>query len=93
MNITLSQIKDTLSNSDPLFTEELAQQAKKITEQYFGRTIALYAPIYLSNYCSSHCTYCGFNNHQKIKRVKLTEEQIPVEMKHVAAQGIESISM
>jgi len=91
MNISLSKIKDTLANTDPLFTEELARQAKDLTEQYFGRTIALYAPLYLSNYCSSYCTYCGFNNHQRIKRTKLSEEQIQTEMKHVAAQGIENI--
>ncbi len=89
--ITLSEIQNTLDNSDPAFTEQLAQKAQSLTEQYFGRTISLYAPIYLSNYCSSHCTYCGFNSHNRIERMKLTAEQMHKEMAHVAQTGIENI--
>lgn len=89
--ITLYEIKNILSNNDPLFLEELAQRSSSITRQYFGRTISLYAPVYLSNYCSSHCTYCGFNSHHRIERIKLTTQQMHDEMEHVADSGIENI--
>ncbi len=89
--ITISQIKNILDNNDPKATEELARKSKKLTEQYFGRTISLYTPLYLSNYCSSYCTYCGFNSHNQIHRMKLTEEQMPKEMEHIANTGIENI--
>ena len=89
--ITLSDIKHTLNNKSPKYTEELAHKAKTITQQYFGRTMSLYAPLYLSNYCSSHCTYCGFHSKNKIKRIRLTEEQMHKEMDKVARTGIESI--
>ncbi len=89
--ITLNEIKNTLTNNDPLFLEELAQKSANLTRQYFGRTISLYAPIYLSNYCSSHCTYCGFNSHNRIDRIKLTHEQMHAEMQHVAKTGIKNI--
>lgn len=89
--ITLNEIKNTLTNNDPLLLEELAQKSANLTRQYFGRTISLYAPIYLSNYCSSHCTYCGFNSHNRIDRIKLTNEQMHAEMKHVAHSGIKNI--
>lgn len=71
--------------------EELAQGSARLTRQYFGRTISLYAPLYLSNYCSSHCTYCGFHSHNKIERIKLKPEEIHREMEHVADTGIENI--
>ncbi len=87
----LSEIRNILDNTDPLFLENLAQQAKKIKEQYFGRTITLYAPLYLSNYCTSYCTYCGFHSHNRIQRFKLTAEQMHPEMKFLADQGIENI--
>jgi len=89
--ITFSEIQKTLQNPSPKITEQLAQQASKLTQQYFGRTISIYAPIYLSNYCSSHCTYCGFNSHNRIQRIKLTSEQIHKEMRWVSQTGIESI--
>jgi 2-iminoacetate synthase len=89
--ITLSEIKGILNNPSPEFLEDLAQQSKQITQQYFGRTISLYAPLYLSNFCSSHCTYCGFHSHNRIKRFKLTDKEMHQEMKFVAGQGIENI--
>lgn len=89
--ITLKQIEEILTDQDRRHLESLARQSARLTRQYFGRTISLYAPIYLSNYCSSHCTYCGFSSHNKIHRVRLTSEQIQQEMIRVAGTGIESI--
>ncbi|MBF0479962.1 MAG: 2-iminoacetate synthase ThiH [Candidatus Omnitrophica bacterium] len=89
--ISLNEIKDILSNDDPAFLEMLAQNARSLTEQYFGRTVTLYAPIYISNYCSSHCTYCGFHNHHKIKRFKLSLDQIKQEMQFIASKKIRNI--
>ncbi len=89
--ITLQELKNILADESPQRLEELAQKARRITQQYFGRTISLYAPLYLSNYCSSHCTYCGFHSHNKIKRLKLTPEKMHEEMRHVAGKGIENI--
>src|SRR3954470_16769247 len=89
--ISLQKINDLLKDQRPESLEELAQQAASVTRQYFGRAISLYAPLYLSNYCSSHCTYCGFHSHNKINRIKLTPEQMHTEMKHVADTNIENI--
>lgn len=89
--ITLPEIKAVLDNQDPSFLEHLAQESQRITKQYFGRTISLYAPVYLSNYCSSHCTYCGFHSKNRIRRVRLTAEQMRREMMAVADKGIEQI--
>jgi 2-iminoacetate synthase len=89
--ITPSQIQNLLDNHTPQDLERLACQAEKLTRQYFGHTISLYAPIYLSNFCSSYCTYCGFHSHHKIERFKLTQEQMHQEMKFVSGQGIENV--
>jgi 2-iminoacetate synthase len=89
--MTQSEIKQILNNKDPIFLERLARQSKTVKEQFFGRTIALYAPLYLSNYCSSYCTYCGFHSHNRIKRFKLTPEQMRKEMTYLADSGIENV--
>lgn len=91
MNLSLNNIKSILNNNDPAVTEALAQKASALTRQYFGRTIALYTPLYISNYCSSYCTYCGFNSHHKINRIKLTPEQIDQEAGRIAEMGIEDL--
>ena len=33
----------------------------RLTVERFGRTMQLYAPLYLSNVCANVCTYCGFS--------------------------------
>ncbi len=91
MHCDLANIQDILSDQDPQLTERLAQEAARITRQYFGRAISLYAPLYISNYCSCFCTYCGFNNHNHIPRLKLTADQIEQEMQKIAHSGIENI--
>jgi 2-iminoacetate synthase len=89
--ITVTEIENILSDKTPGSVESLANIAKQLTEQNFGRTISLYTPLYLSNYCSSQCTYCGFNNKNKINRMKLTPEQMHEEMKLISSTGIENI--
>ena len=55
--------------------ETLATRAHQITRQRFGRTILLYAPLYLSNECHNGCRYCGFSadNHLRRKTLSLAE--------------------
>lgn len=89
--IGLVEIKNILHDQNPELTEQLAQNAGHLTRQYFGRTITLYAPLYLSNFCSSHCTYCGFHSRHRIPRFKLTAAQMRQEMSFLAKQGIENI--
>lgn len=91
--ITLPHIKNILNDPRPESVEELAQQAAQLTRQQFGRAISLYGPLYLSNFCSSHCTYCGFHSQNKIQRMKLEPEQYRREMQFIRAQGIRNILM
>lgn len=89
--LTIDQISSILEDPSRSRLEELAQNAAQITRQYFGRAISLYTPLYVSNYCASHCTYCGFHRNNKIPRVKLSLDEINAEMKTIAATGIRNI--
>src|SRR5450631_2017093 len=91
--MTFQQIKNILNDKNPQSVEALAQQAAQLTRQYFGRAISLYGPLYLSNFCSSHCTYCGFHSQNKIQRLKLEPEQYRKEMQFIHASGIRNILM
>ena len=89
--ISFAELKNILDNNDRNFIEGLAQKARTITIQYFGRAISIYAPLYLSNFCDNHCVYCGFNRTMKVERKKLTLEEMHQEMKKVSQTGIQSI--
>jgi 2-iminoacetate synthase len=71
--------------------EEMAEAALELTRQNFGRTIGLYAPLYLSNYCDNHCVYCGFHSKMKIERRKLSANEIEKECRAIKDTGIQNI--
>jgi 2-iminoacetate synthase len=71
--------------------EWMAQKANQLTVQNFGRVILLYTPMYLSDYCTNKCTYCGFNVTNAFTRKQLTMEEVEKEAQTVAASGIQHI--
>lgn len=80
-----------LSNEAEKYLEEMAQKAHRLTVQNFGKTILLFTPLYLSNFCVNRCSYCGFNIENKIKRKKLTFEEIEEEAKVISSTGLRHI--
>lgn len=80
-----------LSPSAAPFLEEMAQLAREETRKHFGNSVYLFTPVYISNYCENYCIYCGFNCHNRIKRAKLTYEEIEKELKAVADTGLEEV--
>ena len=73
------------------YLEEIAQLAHHLTIQRFGRTIRLYAPLYLSNYCANSCRYCGFNRENKFKRTRLSVDQAFEEANIIASERFKDI--
>lgn len=54
------------------FLEPMARLARNLTLRRFGKIIQLYAPLYISNYCTNHCVYCGFNASHPVPRRTLS---------------------
>ena len=73
------------------FLEEMAQKAHAITLRRFGRTILLYAPLYLSNECHNSCLYCGFSVNNPIPRRTLTLDEIERNARILHDQGFRHI--
>jgi 2-iminoacetate synthase len=71
--------------------EALAQQAHALTLKNFGRTMRLFAPLYLSNECINNCRYCGFSRDNPILRVTLSVEQVVAEGRHLAREGFRHV--
>ncbi|VEJ07322.1 thiamine biosynthesis protein ThiH [Campylobacter lari] len=81
--LNIEDLKALLSGAAEDFIEDLAQKSSKITKKYFGNSILLFTPLYLSNFCDSKCTYCGFQKGNNIKRAKLNEAEIYKEMQEI----------
>jgi 2-iminoacetate synthase len=71
--------------------EAMARDAAALTRQNFGRTMRLFAPLYVSNECVNICKYCGFSRDNPILRVTLSVDQVEAEARHLWAQGFRNI--
>jgi 2-iminoacetate synthase len=76
------------SNAD---LEAMAQMSRALTLQNFGRTMRLFAPLYLSNECINNCSYCGFSRDNPILRVTLSVDEVIAEARHLSAAGFRQI--
>lgn len=82
-----------LSTAALPFLEEMAQKAHTVTRRHFGNSISIFTPIYFANYCENLCIYCGFNSHNKIKRARLSDEELHRECQNIANEGFEEVLM
>ena len=71
--------------------ETLCARSQKMTRQRFGKTIRLFAPLYISNECINNCKYCGFSRDNAILRVTLSVDEVKQEAAALAAQGFRNI--
>ena len=72
-----------LSPAAETHLEQMARQSHDLTVAQFGRTMVLYTPLYLSNFCTNSCLYCGFNRDNRIVRRQLTLAELEVEARAV----------
>ncbi len=80
-----------LEPKSPTQLEAMARESRQITRRSFGRTMRLFAPLYVSNECVNNCKYCGFSRDNPILRVTLTVDQVVKEARHLVAQGFRNI--
>jgi 2-iminoacetate synthase len=67
--------------------EEIARRSHELTVQRFGKTVQLYAPLYVSNECAETCTYCSFARENPIRRRTLTVAEAVAEARLLVARG------
>jgi 2-iminoacetate synthase len=88
---SLRRFEELIAPKNAEHLEAMAREARDLTHQNFGRTMRLFAPLYLSNECINNCRYCGFSRDNPILRVTLTVEQVVAEARHLASEGFRQV--
>jgi len=88
---TLEEFAVLISPAATTYLEGMARISQALTQRNFGKTIHLFAPIYLSNECVNVCKYCGFSRHNNIPRITVPPAQVLHEVKMLARQGFRSL--
>lgn len=88
---SLSKLLALVSPAAEDYLEQMAELSQRLTLQRFGRTIRLYAPLYLSSHCVNRCQYCGFNKDNAFDRVRLSINEAIAEAELLAREGFRDI--
>lgn len=79
-----------ISNSGKLAA--MLKCAGEVKERVFGKRIVLFAPLYLSNFCTNGCEYCGFRAQNKgVARRALTVDEAVAEAKALEEMGFKRV--
>lgn len=86
--LSLEESAVLLNIEDDELLEKVCKTAKALKEKIYGKRIVLFAPLYLSNYCTNNCLYCGFRADNKtIKRKMLTVDEVVEETSKILKTG------
>ena len=87
----ITQFAALLDPMEDTRLSQLASQSQQITRRFFGRTMRLFAPLYLSSECINNCQYCGFSRDNPILRVTLSEDEVEAEARYLAQRGFRNV--
>ncbi|SFN72209.1 tyrosine lyase ThiH [Chryseobacterium oleae] len=90
-NKTLDDFLNLLSPVAAQELELMAKMTRQLTQKRFGKTIQLYAPMYLSNECQNICTYCGFSLDNDVRRKTLSDTEVMIEASVLKSMGVNHV--
>ncbi|MGG5209618.1 2-iminoacetate synthase ThiH [Chryseobacterium sp. MIQD13] len=88
---TLDDFLNLLSPVAATELELMATMTRQLTQKRFGKTIQLYAPMYLSNECQNICTYCGFSLDNNVRRKTLSDTELMIEASVLKSMGVNHV--
>jgi 2-iminoacetate synthase len=86
--LTLDEVSALILVDDEELLQEIFHTAQRVKEEIYGKRLVIFAPLYISNYCTNECLYCAFRQQNKeLKRRQLTQDEIADEVHYLIEQG------
>ena len=83
-----------LQTGDRELVDEILATARTVKREIYGNRLVLFAPLYISNYCSNNCLYCGFRrDNMELERRALTMEEVADEVRTLEREGHKRLLM
>ena len=67
--------------------------AREVKEKIYGKRLVFFAPLYISNYCTNNCVYCGYRRDNTIARRKLGLDEMEREVIALETMGHKRIAL
>lgn len=86
--LTVEETATLLAAESPELVEEIFAAARQLKREVYGNRIVFFAPLYVGNYCTNNCKYCGFRSSLKSAvRHTLTDDELEREVQALEDQG------
>ena len=77
-----------LGAESPELVEEIFEAARSLKRDVYGNRIVFFAPLYVGNYCTNNCKYCGFRSSlTSAVRHTLSDEELVREVEALEDLG------
>ena len=91
LNKNRLSLEDTaylLNANEPEMIEAIKNGARTLKKKVYGERIVLFAPLYVGNYCTNNCAYCGFKmSNKNVKRETLRGKELIEQVEHLQDNG------
>ena len=86
--LNLEEVAVLVNTNDAKLIDEIKEGARTLKRTVYGNRIVLFAPLYIGNYCTNNCTYCGFrsSNTSEIRKT-LDDKEIISEIETLEDNG------
>ena len=92
--LAFEDVAALMNIKDPELKYEMFVTARWVKEQIYGNRLVLFAPLYVSNYCSNSCLYCGYRcENTELGRRMLSLDEIADEVRFLVMHGHKRILM
>lgn len=86
--LSLEETAVLINTTDPDLVEEIKDGARNLKELVYGRRIVLFAPLYIGNFCTNNCAYCGFRTGNSSQlRTTLNHDEIVAQVTALEEAG------
>lgn len=86
--LTVEETAVLLGATSPALVEEIYEAARTLKRDVYGNRIVFFAPLYVGNYCTNDCKYCGFRRSLRgAVRKTLTDAELEEEVRSLEDLG------
>lgn len=93
IQLTPAEVSVLIQTEDKDRLDKIFAAAEYLKTTIYGDRIVIFAPLYISDYCSNNCTYCGYRRDNVFDRMKLSDEDIAREVKILEKAGHKRLAL
>ncbi len=91
--LEIDEVAALLQNTDESLDSLMFEAARKVKDAIYGTRLVMFAPLYVSNYCTNNCKYCGYKCSNKFERKKLADRELMDEARLIQELGHKRIAL